>query len=115
MPEFTEYLDAAAADMLQEEERLRAADRRDEANFSRIKLNICNIAKTIYEVFSRTKGDDAAREYAAKLAGMRSRWEAEKALAEKYDDVSAVVIQGVKIDMMREIEMQFARCTGSQL
>jgi len=109
MSEFIEYIDNTCEQLRREEEALRTGDRGDEANLARIKLNICDIARTIHDVFAKTKGEDMQEAYLQKLAEMRLKWEQARDTAQEHGDTMTAVIEGIKAETMSEIEKEFLR------
>jgi len=111
MNEYQEYLTCMKRKLTEEAELLRRSDRVDESDFVRIRLNICDIADTIYQVFSK-RGAGFESEYADRLAQMRKGWEEKLHIAEEYGDAHAVVVERVKTDTMLEIEEKFRQMYG---
>ena len=53
MSNYIKYLVETIEELQKEEKELIATSRKDEANFIRIKINICDICKTIYNVSAK--------------------------------------------------------------
>lgn len=53
MKEYLDYLDHTVAQLQQEAQALQSSDRADEANFVKIRINVCGICKTVFEALQR--------------------------------------------------------------
>lgn len=108
MSAFLTWLDDACAALEQEADALKASGRGDEANLVRIRINIHQIAGTIYRVCQRTAPGAAFRgAYLAKLDALPESWIAARALAAQHDDQCRVVIEDVKLDTLRMLRIRY--------
>ena len=109
--QYQEFLCSLKGRLTEEEQVLRESDRADEADFVRIRLNICDVADTIYNVFSK-QGAGFEKAYAERLAQMRLGWESKKENAQLHGDVRAALIEELKAETMLEIEKKFEQLTS---
>lgn len=103
--EFVAYLDQAITAAAGEVNALNGSARQDEANLAKVKLNILNVCKTIFETFVRVgKSDD---QYLAKLDELRQGWDAAREQAAAYHRTETAVIEGIKLDTLAQVRGQF--------
>ena len=108
MSAFLSWLDDACAALEQEAKALKDAGRADEANLVRIRINIHQIAGTIYKVCQRTAPGAAFREaYLAKLDALPANWISARELAAQHDDQCRVVIEDIKLDTLRMLRIRY--------
>ena len=102
------YLEEKIKELQAEEELLIAGGRKDEANFVRIKSNICDIGKTVYNVHAKTKQGAALREeYRKQLDRFETGWGASLEKAREFGDVEKVVIEEAKLEMLQMLRAKF--------
>lgn len=108
MSAFLIWLDKAAASLEQEAAALKAAGCADEANLVRIRINIHQIARTLYQVCQRTAPGAAFRAaYLAKLDALIPSWIAARDLAAQHDDQCRVVIEETKLETLRMLRIRY--------
>jgi len=108
MNKYIAYLEKTISDFQKEEGLLAAADRKDEANFIKIKINICDICKTIYNVSARSnQGEALKEEYIRQLTRLPENWKITLDKARAHGDVEKAVIEETKLDMLQEIRAKF--------
>ena len=91
MNKYIEYLDETINELKEQEKVLVQTNRKDEANFVRIKINICDIAKTIYNVFSKkNNASELKEEYLKKLNSLPENWKISYHKAKEHDDVQKI-------------------------
>lgn len=95
MERFLTYLDRAAEQCHLEAEQLRAADRGDEADLTKIKANVYGICRTVFQAVGQTK-------YREKLAGLRGTWEAALAAAGQHGDGERTLIEKIKLQALKD-------------
>lgn len=59
MENFITYLNETIKILQAEEQHLISTERKDEANFTKIKINICDICRTIYNVSAKKASGEA--------------------------------------------------------
>lgn len=108
MNEYIISLEKAIQDLQKEEEVLVSTSRKDEANLVRIKSNICDVCKTIYNVHSKTKsGNELREEYIRQLTRLEENWKMSLDKAREHDDVEKIVIEETKLEMMKMIRAKY--------
>lgn len=108
MNKYIAYLEKTIVELQKEETLLAATDRKDEANFIKIKMNICDICKTIYNVSARTNHGEALKEeYIRQLTRLPENWKITLDKAREHGDVQKIVIEETKLDMLQEIKAKF--------
>ncbi len=108
MNNYITYLEEAIKELQKEEETLIMASRKDEANFIKIKINICDICKTIYNVTAKTKSGTALKEeYLRQLTRLPENWKISLEKAKEHGDVEKIVIEETKLEMLQKITAKF--------
>lgn len=108
MNKYISYLEKAISELQKEEGLLAATNRKDEANFIKIKINICDICKTIYNVSARSnQGEALKEEYIRQLTRLPENWKITLDKAREHGDVEKAVIEETKLDMLQEIRAKF--------
>lgn len=112
MKEYIQYLEDSISRLRSEQQQLEEGSRNDEAVFVRIRINIYEIARTVFDALGRATTEDFAENYAGRLAGLRRTWQENERLAREHDDVKTAVIEGIKIEAITEIEAVFEQKKG---
>ena len=108
MNEYTVFLEKTIQNLQKEEEVLVSTCRKDEANFVRIKSNICDVCKTIYNVHSKTKrGNDLSEEYIRQLTRLEENWKISLDKAKEHGDTQKIVIEETKLEMLQILRDKF--------
>ena len=82
---FTEYIDKKIQDLKNEEMILEKEERKDEANFIKIKINICEICKILYYVSKKEANAQNVKEfYLQKIEKLSLEWKASKEKAKEH-------------------------------
>ena len=104
MNQFIHYINDTIEQLQKEEQELIQSDRKDEANFVRIKMNICDICKTIYNVTEkRTTPDNLREEYLKQLTRLPENWKISLEKAQEHGEVEKIVIEEIKLEMLNQI------------
>ena len=104
MNQFIHYINDTIEQLQKEEQELIQSDRKDEANFVRIKMNICDICKTIYNVTEkRTTPDNLREEYLKQLTRLPENWKISLEKAQEHGEVEKIVIEETKLEMLNQI------------
>ena len=105
---FTEYIDNKIVNLKNEEMELQNADRKDEANFAKIKINICEICKTLYNVSQKeTSGQNAREFFLQKLDKLSSEWTSSMERAKEFGDTQKAVIEAIKLEVLNEVKNKY--------
>ena len=109
---FTAYLDAAIARCAEQEKKLIADDRKDEAVFEKIRANVYNIFRSILGVAVENCGEDAAKIrdfFLKRIDHIPASWMASYEAAKQHDDTAKVQIEEIKLAVVQEIKAQFTK------
>lgn len=102
------YIDELILKFHTEEQELIRTERKDEANFVRIKINICEISKTLYNVSAkRFNGAELKEEYIRQLTRLPENWEISYEKAKEHNDVQKIVIEETKMEVLKMIKDKF--------
>lgn len=105
MDQFIVYLDEMVEKLKAEEEELRTSDRKDESNFVKIKINICEISKSVYQVVAKQVDAESLKNaYLDKMAVISSNWIKAYEKAKENHDVEKIVIEETKFEMLEQIK-----------
>lgn len=108
MKKYMEYLDAMIQELQKQEKELIHSERKDEANFIRIKKNICDIARTIYTVSAKNNsGTSLKEEYARLLNRLPENWKASYQKAKEHGDAKKILIEETKLEMLQTIQEKY--------
>lgn len=97
----------------QQEKDLQEDDRRDEANFQKIKANVYDIFKTILAVAQKVSNGDPQRVkqfFWLKTEQIPANWEAAYEAAKLHDDIENMVVEKIKLNTIQEIRDEFLNC-----
>lgn len=108
MNKYIEYLDATIQELQKQEKEFIHSERKDEANFIRIKKNICEIAKTIYNVsVKNNSGTSLKEEYVRQLVRLPENWRNSCQKAKENGDVQKILIEETKLEMLQTIKEKY--------
>ena len=108
MEQFISFIEKSVTKLQQEEKELNLSDRKDESNLVKVKINIYGVCKTILEVVTNTNSPDTVKDaYVNKLTNMLHTWQESFEKAKKYNDVTKLVIEEIKLQTLEEICNKF--------
>lgn len=110
--EFTAWLGSQIAACEKRREKLLADERSDESDFEKIKANIYDIFRTVFNVALKTNdGDtDAARRFfLLKAEEIPANWKTAYDRAKQHDDAHKMQIESLKLETMQDIRTAFER------
>lgn len=108
MGNYIEYLARTIEELKKEEKELITTSRKDEANFIRIKINICDICKTIYNVSAKNNnGMKLKEEYEKQLTRLPENWKISLEKAKEHNDIEKIIIEETKLEMLKIIRDKF--------
>ena len=108
MSKYIEYLDETVNELKKEEDELINTSRKDEANFIKIKINICDICKTIYNVSVKTNSGVALKEeYIRQLTRLPENWKMSLDKGKEHGDTTKIVIEETKLEMLQILRAKF--------
>lgn len=108
---FMNYLDQRTASVQKDTLRLIADDRRDEANFEKIRANIFQIVKSMLQASARMSQEESERVrfLESKLALFQETWEGYLAKAKEHGDDLKVVQEQTRLEALAEIQDVFSK------
>ena len=108
MNKYVEYLDTTIQELQKKEKEFVQSERKDEANFIRIKKNICDIAKTIYHISAKNNsGRSLKEEYTRQLTRLPENWKNSYQKAKEHGDVQKILIEETKLGMLQIIKEKY--------
>ena len=110
MNEFIEYRSAKAEEGRAEIASLTAADRRDDADFAKVRTNIYEVCRTVTEALTKRPGNAAAVK--AQFTRFRTAWTAALEKAREHNDVRAVAVEEIKLAALDDVTAHFKEATG---
>ncbi len=108
--EFLKYLDIsikASQDMTQE---LIKDNRKDEADHEKVKTNVYQIFKTVFQVITKQKAlelDDIKKLFLEKLETIPANWKTSLESGKKFQDYEKILIEEIKLQTLEEIRNTF--------
>ena len=94
------------ADCVKEQKRLQQEERRDEADFEKIKANVYDIFRTVLSAAERKYDGDGSRArefFAERLDQIPAAWDAALKKASAHGDVRAIHIESIKLAVVKDI------------
>lgn len=108
MTAYLDYLDASADKLQAESRALQSSDRADEANFVKVRINVCGICKSVYEALQRvTPPEQFDLTYLSKLRQLEITWQAAYDKAKLHDDAEKLLIEEIKLKTLQKIKLQY--------
>lgn len=108
MSKYIEYLDENIKELQKQEKEFIQTNRKDEANFIKIKINICDICKTIYNVSAKSNSGAALKEeYVRQLTRLPENWKISYEKAKEYGDAQKILIEETKLEMLQKVKAKF--------
>ena len=109
MDQFIAYLDEMVESLKVEEEALRMSDRKDESNFVKIKINICEISKSVYQVVAKQVDSESLKDaYIDKMTVISGNWTKAYEKAKENHDVEKIVVEEAKFEMLEQIKSKLS-------
>ena len=109
MDKFIMYLDETVENLKVEEERLRASDRKDESNFIKIKINICEISRSVYQVVAKQVEATAIKDaFIEKMEVISSNWVKVYEKAKENQDAEKIIVEETKFEMLEQIKSKIS-------
>lgn len=108
---FINYLDQRTASVQEDILHLIADDRRDEANFEKIRANIFQIVKTMLQASARISQEESKRIsfLESKLALFQETWEGYLRKAREHGDDLKIVQEQTRLEALAEIQDVFKK------
>lgn len=113
MNRFTVFLEEQLELFHRQEQELLAADCKDEADFVKIKSNVCGICKSFYQVACKKENEDAiCTEYIRLLDKLLTDWTQSYEKAKEFDDVKKIVVEEAKLEVLETIKQKYEEIRG---
>lgn len=114
---FINYLDQRTSSVQEDTLRLIADNRRDEANFEKIRTNIFQIVKTIFQASVRVSQEESERVrfLDTKLTLFQETWESYLPEAKEHGDDLKIVQEQTRLEALAEIRDTFQKIWGESL
>lgn len=115
--ELNRYFSESIADCNRRCEELQADERKDEAVFEKIKLNVYGIFKTVLSVTAEqcaSKPNEAYAFLTQRLDAIPSSWEAAYEKAKEHGNDTEAQIERIKLDTVAEIYIKVRQVWGEQ-
>lgn len=110
MSAYTDYLNAAIAQLREKAAGLKASGCGDEATLCQVEINIDEICLTIYNVCTKlAQGDAFAGLYLQKLDRLPGGWEQSRQQAIAHGDSCKAVIEEIKLTALQNNRAQFLK------
>ena len=106
MEEFIAYLDGRIAEGRAEIAALEAGDRKDDANFAKIRTNIFDVCRTVSLALAGRPGAGTGA-VRAQLERFRTLWGAALEKAKQHGDVSAAAVEETKLAALEDVIAHF--------
>lgn len=106
MEQFIAFLDNRIAEGKREIEALAAAERRDDANFAKVKTNIYEVCRTVTGALGNRPGA-GVKAVGAQLEKFRSIWGGALEKAKQHDDVHGVAVEEIKLKALEDVIAHF--------
>lgn len=109
----TAWLDSQIAACAVRKKALCADEKKDEANFEQIRMNVYNIFKSVLSVAAAYSSEDAQDAFfERRLETIPQAWHEALAKAEAYQDVERAQIERIKLEALENIRGHFVQTRG---
>ena len=111
MEEFMKYLEAQIEAGKAEIAALEAADRKDDANFARVRANIYEVCKTVSTVhLTRGGGPAAVKNLLDRFA---AQWGEALQKAKDHGDAKGIAVEETKLAALADVTARFTEAAGA--
>lgn len=106
---FIQYLDTRTSTTQEHISQLTADNRKDESDFEKIRANIYQVLKTIFQASQKKAPgeDEQARFLHSRLVVIENTWRASLKKAEEHHDERKILQEQIKLEVMDEIHAAF--------
>ncbi len=106
MREFIAYLDSRIEEGRAKIAALTADDRKDDANFAKVRTNIYDICRTVSQTLVNKPGA-GMNAIAAQLERFRTTWSVALEKAKQHDDFYSIAVEETKLAALEEVIAHF--------
>ncbi len=113
--DFLNYLAGKCDEFKNNEQLLKADQRKDEADHVKIQMNIYQIFQTIFQVtVKKSKEEDQINDFLAQLTRIPESWEKALSNARQHQDTEREFIETLKFQMRDEIREAFLKVVNEE-
>ncbi len=114
--DFVKFLDERTSAVYKDINRLTEDNRKDEANFEKIRANIYQVLKTIFLASMRISGEEWEQVgyFGGRLDVMEETWRSSLAKASEHNDTVRAIQEQVKLEVMDEVRKTFKEMWGME-
>lgn len=108
--EFLEYLDISIKTSQDMTNELIKDNRKDEADHEKVKTNVYQIFKTVFQVITIQKAlglDEIKKLFLEKLKTIPANWKASLESSKKFQDYEKILIEEIKLQTLEDIQNTF--------
>lgn len=108
---FIQYMDTRISATQEYISHLTADHRKDESDFEKIRANIYQILKTIFQASQKMalEEDEQTRFLHSRLVVIENNWRASLKKAEEYHDERKILQEQIKLEVMDEVHAAFPK------
>ena len=103
MENFLVFIEENLSRLVQEEQRLIASERKDEANLIRIQSNVYGIGRSLYEVAEKQMPGNPKEFVLQRITGLKETWEGNYKRVKQYNDVEKILVEETKLHTLNSI------------
>lgn len=109
------FLEQSKKQCEEKEKKLILEDRKDDANFERIKQNVYGILETFLNQMNKEKNlnleedsnDNFIKYYLKRIEEVENPWKAKLELAKKQNNTEDIVVEEIKLSITKQVKEQF--------
>lgn len=109
------FLEQSKKQCEEKEKKLILEDRKDDANFERIKQNVYGILETFLNQMNKEKNlnleedstDNFIKYYLKRIEEVENPWKAKLELAKKQNNTEDIVVEEIKLSIIKQVKEQF--------
>lgn len=110
---FNEYIETKIRELSLKEKSFNENHQQDDAVFIKMKINVYNICKTVFDVFKKVKSEDSlCVEFIGKLNEFEKTWSESYEKAKKFGDLKKIAAEEAKLEALAEIKTKFLELRG---
>ncbi len=116
MNNFIAYLNNSIDTAQKKEQVLIDGERKDEANLQKIRANIYDICRTVFQVILQTKtGTELEEEYVKRIDNISRNWVESYERAKLHQDVEKILIEETKLEVIKEVKEEFCEACRKEV
>jgi len=103
MENFLVFIEENLSKLAEEEQKLIASERKDEANLVRIRSNVYGIGRSLFTVGVQQSPDCPKNFVLQRVQGLKITWEANYEKVKQHNDAEKIVVEETKLQALGEI------------